>query len=86
MLSARTRHCLRKLLDASYDADPAWHPDPYAVARFTPRELMREPNFGRVSLAEVEKWLANHGLKLADHDLCPTCGRRLPTHKAKGGG
>jgi Iron-dependent Transcriptional regulator len=24
-------------------------PDPHAVARFTPRKLMREPNFGRVT-------------------------------------
>jgi DNA-directed RNA polymerase subunit alpha len=32
----------------------------------TAAELLRAPNFGKVSLAEIRQFLAEHGLKLKD--------------------
>ncbi|RME85275.1 MAG: DNA-directed RNA polymerase subunit alpha, partial [Zetaproteobacteria bacterium] len=34
------------------------------LVRHTPQELLRTPNFGRKSLAEIEEALARHGLRL----------------------
>jgi len=33
----------------------------------TAAELLRSPNFGKVSLAEITQFLAEHGLKLKDN-------------------
>lgn len=61
-LKTRTHNCLVSLLGTTdnWEAPIA----PLAVARFTPAELSRAENFGKVTLQDVREWLASHGMHL----------------------
>jgi hypothetical protein len=39
-------------------------PTPEQVSDLSKGDLLRFPNIGRVSLADIEAWLASHGLEL----------------------
>lgn len=42
---------------------------PENVAGLTAGRLLREPNFGPKSLADVERWLAHYGRRLGDRGM-----------------
>ncbi len=51
---------------------------PEQVLNFTAKELLAIPAFGKISLVNVEKWLAFHGMKLRDdRQICPHCGKPI---------
>ena len=56
-LSTRTRHALHN--DQVFTVDD--------LIQKTDQELMRIPNFGRVSLHEVNTFLKKHGLRLSEY-------------------
>ena len=54
-LPVRAYNCLRNMGLAPEEITPE------RVAELSPRDLLRLPNFGRVSLKEVRDWLERHG-------------------------
>ena len=60
-INTRTRNCLSNMGIV----------DVHDLARYSDVELMRYPNFGKVSLADVKSLLARNGLELAAHIYDP---------------
>lgn len=90
ILSKRARAALEARVQTSEPHDIAkdWdrdNPKPKIIAKYTSRELMRTPNFGWVSLAEVIAWLDEYSLRLADdpkRKRCPHCGQLMRNRQA----
>ncbi len=58
-----------------------WHPDPKIIAALTSKQILDQPNLGKVSLGEIISWLLGQELTLADDPTeenkprCPHCGQ-----------
>lgn len=66
-LSVRAENAIKHFIYLQKNYQPAQSIDlsPHAISRISAREMERMHNCGRVTIAEIRRWLGRHGLDLA---------------------